>query len=71
MMILKSNTIENYIYITTFGAGILISLLMAIIMYLAGMPLLNLILVELFLVLVLCWFISHFEQKVVVAFDSE
>ncbi|TMP81470.1 sensor histidine kinase [Pseudoalteromonas phenolica] len=69
MMILKSKTIENYIYITTLGAGILISLLMAIIMYLAGMPLLNLILVELFLVLVLCWFISHFEQKVVVAFD--
>jgi len=68
-MILKNNTIEGFVLQVLSVTSLLIVTLIFLLLWQSGISFWNLVIIELFVVLLTAWFISYFRKKLLVAFS--
>ena len=68
-MILKNKTIEGFVLQVLLVTSLLIVALIFLLLWQSGISFWNLVIIELFVVLLIAWFITYFRKKLLVAFN--
>ncbi len=68
-MILKNKTIEGFVLQVLLVTSLLIVALIFLLLWQSGISFWNLVIIELFVVLLIAWFVTYFRKKLLVAFN--